>query len=226
MKKPLIALAAASLLTACATQPGSTQEQTDRNNTAIGAVIGAVAGAVVGGQMDDDGNRDRGTIIGAVTGAMAGAGVGNYMDRQEEEMRAALRAEQQRSDIEIQRVREDLLQLTFDSEVTFDVNSAAVKPAFQNSLNKVSDVLVKYQSLAEVVGHTDSTGSAAYNQQLSEQRAASVRNYLVNMGVPSGSILASGQGETNPRASNDTEAGRQLNRRVDVFIRPGPNVAR
>ena len=205
-------------LSACATQPGS--EDQDRNNTAIGAVIGAVAGAVVGAQLDDDGNRDKGAILGAIAGGAAGAGIGAHMDRQEEEFRAALEAEQRRSEIEIQRVRDDLLKLTFDNEVTFDINSAEIKPSFYSSLSKVAGVIAKYESQAEIVGHTDSTGSEAYNQQLSEKRARAVKVYLIEEGVASHMLVSSGKGEYEARESNATEAGRALNRRVEIFVTP------
>lgn len=218
-KNIMLPIAASLALTGCATtqQDGTT----DRNNTAIGAVVGAVAGAVIGGQLDDDGNRDRGVITGAVVGAAAGAGIGNIMDRQEQEMRDALAAERARSEVEIQRVKDDLLKLTFDSEVTFDVNSASIKPSFTNSLAKVSEVMDRYQPNVEIVGHTDSTGDAAYNQTLSEQRASSVKNYVVQRGVPSYLITTSGAGETQPRESNTTEAGRAMNRRVELFVSGG-----
>lgn len=194
--------------------------QVDRDNRATGAIIGAVAGAVIGSQVDNDGNRDRGILVGAVAGAAAGAGIGSIMDRQEEEFRAELEEEQRRSEVEIERVREDLLKLTFDSEVTFDVNSAGIKSSFQPSLDKVSDVIVKYESEAEVVGHTDSTGAEEYNQALSERRANAVRDYLVDRGTDPWILSASGRGETQPRDTNDTEAGRQLNRRVEIFVSP------
>ena len=217
--KYLLALTAVGVVSGCATtQPDGTQ---DRNNTAIGAVVGAVAGAVIGGQLDDDGNRDRGVITGAVLGAAAGAGIGNVMDRQEQEMRDALAAERARSEVEIQRVKEDLLKLTFDSEVTFDFNSAAIKPSFTNTLAKVSEVMTRYQPNVQIVGHTDSTGSAEYNQTLSEQRAASVKTYLEKSGVSSYLITTSGAGETQPRESNSTEAGRAMNRRVEMFVSGG-----
>lgn len=220
MKKVLTLSVLTFWLVACAT---TTEDgQTDRNNTATGAIIGAVAGAIIGSQVDnDDGNRDRGILVGAAAGAAAGAGIGALMDRQEEEFREALKEEQRRSEIEIERVRDDLLKLTFDSEVTFDVDSSQIKPSFQSSLDKVSDVIAKYESEAEIVGHTDSTGSEGYNQQLSEERALSVRGYLVRQGTPTQQLSSSGEGETRPRATNETEAGRQLNRRVEIFVTPG-----
>lgn len=218
--KLIVPIALSALLIGCAAQPSDPNASADRNNTAIGAIIGAVAGAVVGGQLDDDGNRDKGTILGAIAGAAAGAGIGNMMDKQEQEFRDALAAEQRRSEIEIERVREDLLKLTFDNEVTFDLNSAGVKSSFSNSLDKVADVMQKYDSVAQVVGHTDSSGAEDYNQALSERRANAVVGYLMESGVAGSRLTASGRGEYEPRESNATEAGRALNRRVEVFVTP------
>ncbi len=206
-------------LAGCVTQPGN--EKTGRNNSAMGAVIGAVAGAVIGGQLDDDGNRDKGMILGALAGAAVGGGIGHQMDKQEQAFRDELAAEQRRSEIEIERVRDDLLKLTFDNEVTFDLNSATVKSSFASSLRKVADIINKYESIGVIVGHTDSTGSESYNQQLSERRAAGVRSYLIEQGVSPASLSATGRGEYEPRESNATEAGRALNRRVEVFVSPG-----
>lgn len=198
-----------------------TTETGESNRTANGAIIGAIAGAVLGAQVDDDdGNNRDGILVGAVAGAAAGAGIGAMMDRQQEEFEAELAEEQRQNEIEIERVREDLLKVTFDSEVTFDLNSSTIKPAFGNSLSKVADVLIKYGSDATVVGHTDSSGSDSYNQQLSEQRALQVRNYFLDQGVNSSQLNSSGKGETEPRESNATEAGRQLNRRVELFVTP------
>jgi outer membrane protein OmpA-like peptidoglycan-associated protein len=197
--------------------------QQDKNHAALGAIIGAVAGAVVGGQLDDDGNRDKGIILGALVGAASGAGIGHTMDLQEQAFRDELAAEQRRSDVAIERVRDDLLKLTFDNEITFDFNQISIKPSFLNSLTKVSQVMAKYQSSAQVVGHTDSRGTEAYNQLLSERRAAAVANYLIDSGISASLIDSEGRGEYEPRESNVTEAGRALNRRVELFIRPQAN---
>ena len=207
------------LIAGCAVQPAS-EDSPDRNNTAIGAVVGAVAGAVIGSQLDDDGNRDRGIITGALIGAAAGAGIGHHMDKQEQAFRDALVEEQRRSEIEIQRVRDDLLKLTFDNEVTFDYDSAAIKSSFTKSLDKVAGVMQKYASAGRVVGHTDSTGAEEYNQQLSERRASAVKDYLASHGVAGYQLEAEGKGELQPRESNVTEGGRVLNRRVEIFITP------
>ncbi|MEM7379438.1 MAG: OmpA family protein, partial [Pseudomonadota bacterium] len=131
----------------------------------------------------------------------------------------ALEDERVARQVEVQRVREDLLRLTLDSEVSFDFDSADIKPAFSNSLDKVADVLLKYtESQVRIVGHTDSIGSESYNQVLSERRAAAVERYLVSAGVNPTRLSSSGAGESQPREANDTEAGRQLNRRVEIFI--------
>lgn len=191
------------------------------NRAANGAIIGAIAGAVLGAQVDDDdGNNRDGILVGAVAGAAAGAGIGAMMDRQQAEFEAELAEEQRQNEIEIERIREDLLKVTFDSEVTFDLNSSTIKPAFGNSLSKVAEVLIKYGSDATVIGHTDSSGSDSYNQQLSERRALQVRNYFLDQGVNSSQLESYGKGETEPRESNATEAGRQLNRRVELFVTP------
>ena len=113
-----------------------------------------------------------------------------------------------------------LKQTTFDNEVTFDLNSAGIKSSFSNSLDKVADVMQKYDSVAQVVGHTDSSGAEDYNQALSERRANAVVGYLMESGVAGSRLTASGRGEYEPRESNATEAGRALNRRVEVFVTP------
>ena len=211
-------------LSACMTQPTNQQSAAqDKNHAAMGAIIGAVAGAVVGGQLDDDGNRDKGVILGALVGAASGAGIGHKMDLQEQAFRDELAAEQRRFDIAIERVREDLLKLTFDNEITFDFNQVSIKPSFLDSLSKVSQVMAKYQSRAQVVGHTDSRGTEVYNQLLSERRAAAVADYLVDFGISASLIESAGRGEYEPRESNVTEAGRALNRRVEIFIQPQVN---
>lgn len=218
----LIALALFSSLVA-----GCASNQSDQpSRQTSGVVIGAVLGGLLGAQVDDDdGNNRDGILIGALAGAAAGGTIGARMDRQQAEFEQQLAAEQAANQIEIQRVREDLLQITFDNEVTFDHDSAAVKADFRDSLSKVATVLAKYNSQATIVGHTDSTGSESYNQALSERRADAVRNYLLGRGVGSSQVEAYGRGELEPRASNETEAGRQLNRRVEVFVRPGDQVS-
>lgn len=209
MKKVLF-IAVAIGLAGCAADDPNQRAKT-------GAAIGAVAGAVLGHQMDGRSGR----YAGAAVGALAGAGVGHYMDKQEQEFDAALAEEQRNNDIEIQRLQDETLKIDIASEISFDFGSAAIKPAFRTTLDKVANVLQRYnQSVVHVVGHTDSVGSDASNQSLSERRAHSVIDYLGSVGVARDRLRAEGRGETEPRATNATEAGRQLNRRVEIFVKP------
>ena len=202
------------LLAGCTTHADGTQSV---NKTAVGAGVGAVAGGVLGNRLDKD-KRQRGTIIGAVAGGAAGAGLGYMMDRQEADLREQLASERAQHAVEVERVRDDLLKLTLANEVSFDVASATVKPAFRPSLGKVAEVLQRYDSQVTVVGHTDATGADGYNQQLSERRAQAVRDELVRHGVPAPRLSAIGRGEYEPRADNATPAGRAQNRRVEILL--------
>lgn len=183
----------------------------------VGAAVGAVAGAVLGHQVDGKSGR----WVGAAVGALAGGGVGHYMDRQQQEFENSLEQERRANELEIERLRDDTLKLTVDSEVSFDFNKAQIKPSFRNSLDKLARLLQKYdRTIVHVIGHTDSVGSDSYNQQLSERRAQSVADHLATQGVPLERLRTEGRGESEPRATNATEAGRQLNRRVEVFVKP------
>jgi outer membrane protein OmpA-like peptidoglycan-associated protein len=173
---------------------------------------------VLGNRLDK-GNRTRGTIIGAAAGTAAGAGIGYLMDRQEAELREQLASERTDHAIELERVRDDLLKLTMANEISFDFGSAAIKPAFKPTMYKLAEVLKKYdRNEITIIGHTDAVGSDGYNQQLSERRAVAVREELSMLGVPPSRLRAIGRGEFEPRADNGTEAGRQLNRRVEILV--------
>ncbi len=206
---PVIAVVLVLALTACATN--------DPNRRAkVGAAIGAVAGAVLGHQLDDDSGR----FVGAAVGALTGAAVGNYMDKQQQEFEQALAEEQRANAVEIERIN-NTLKVDISSEASFDVDSAEIKPAFAPTLKKVADLLRSYNNtIVHVVGHTDSTGSDAYNLALSRRRAESVQAYFSRFGVAADRILTEGRGETEPRADNTTAAGRQLNRRVELYVKP------
>jgi len=197
------------LLGACATDDPNQRAKT-------GAVIGAVTGAVLGHQIHDK----RGRYVGAIAGAAAGAGIGNYMDKQQQEMERQLAEEQRNHEIELERVREDTLKLNLNSEVSFGFNSDQLNPAFHATLDKVSDIIRQYnQTNVQIIGHTDNRGSESYNQDLSERRALSVANYFAKNGVASQRISTEGHGEKSPRGDNNTELGRQLNRRVEIFLK-------
>jgi outer membrane protein OmpA-like peptidoglycan-associated protein len=200
----------ALLLSACA--------ENDPNRRAkTGAAVGAVAGAVLGHQLDSK----SGKWVGAAVGALTGAAVGHYMDNQQQEFEQDLANERSAHQMEVERLKDDTLKLTVDSEVSFDFNKAKIKPAFRKSLRKLAKVLVKYnRTVVHVVGHTDNVGSNVYNQQLSQKRAAAVGRFLAKRGVPRDRIFTEGRGEREPRATNATEAGRQLNRRVEIFVKP------
>ncbi len=213
----ILTLSIAALLGGAALGLGGCAADDPHQRAKIGAVTGAIAGAVIGNQV----SPGRGNWAGAAIGALAGAAVGNYMDQQQREFEAALQREQQAKELEIQRLRDDTLKLTLNSEVSFDFDRADIKPAFRPSLDKLADVLKRYdKTIVYIVGHTDSTGSAEYNQRLSERRARAVADYLISRGVSPARLRTEGRGESEPRATNATEAGRQLNRRVEMFIRP------
>ncbi len=215
---PVAIISLALVASGCTTLDPYTREQKVSNATK-GAAIGTVAGAAAGylSQRDDD-RRDRrkGILIGAGIGALAGGAVGNYMDRQEMELRERLEG----SGVSVTRVGDNLI-LNMPGNITFDVNRDEIKPNFYEVLNSVALVLKEYDKTAiEVAGHTDSTGSESYNQQLSQRRANSVASYLASQQINQVRMDAIGFGETRPIASNDTEAGRQQNRRVELTLIP------
>jgi outer membrane protein OmpA-like peptidoglycan-associated protein len=195
-------------------QPQTKTQKGAMYGTGIGAAVGAGLGQVIGG---DTKSTLVGAGIGAALGGVAGGTIGRYMDNQE----AALRQQFAASDAANIQRDANVLAVTFKSDVLFDVNSAVLKPGSYTEINRVANVLVQYpQTNIQIAGHTDSTGSETYNQELSESRAMSVKNALVNQGVSPERMRAIGFGEGQPIADNSTEAGRQLNRRVVVTIEP------
>jgi outer membrane protein OmpA-like peptidoglycan-associated protein len=191
--------------------------QTDNHaKTKKGAAIGGVAGAVLGGVLGNNrgsGNAKRGAVIGGVVGAGAGAIIGAMMDKQERDLR-------QIEGVNVQRVGNDELAVSVKNDVLFDFNSSSLRGASKDAINQMADVFQKYpDTTIRVEGFTDSVGSAAYNQRLSERRANSVERYLESMGVRNSRIDAIGYGESQPKASNSTASGRQLNRRVEIHIK-------
>jgi outer membrane protein OmpA-like peptidoglycan-associated protein len=187
------------------------------NNKERGAVIGAGAGAAVGGVIGNNtGSTARGAIIGAVVGGAAGAIIGHQMDQQAKEL------DQSIAGAKIERVGEGI-QVTFDSGLLFDFDSDHIKPEAAKNLQELAKSLNKFgNSNLLIVGHTDSQGEDAYNMSLSQRRANAASAYLQSQGVPSARISTSGRGESEPVATNDTDAGRQLNRRVEVAIYASP----
>ncbi len=177
--------------------------------TAIGTAGGAAAGAVIGNQT---GSTARGAIIGAVVGGAAGAIIGHQMDQQAKELEYLIPG------AVVQRVGEGLV-VTFDSGLLYDFDSSAIRAEAGRNLQNLASSLNNYPNTdLLIVGHTDSSGSTTYNQDLSLRRADAASQYLAMQGVSTGRMQTSGRGELEAVASNDTESGRQLNRRIEVAI--------
>lgn len=212
-KSALVGVAALFALSACATDP-SQIPGTDGNRTQEGAIAGAILGGVIGAATGS-GSRGDDIITGAVIGGVAGGITGNILDRQAAELRNQLGNE-----IGVINTG-DALIVRLPNDILFDVNSTVLKGTLRSDLLVLADSLNKYpQSIVTVTGHTDSTGSAAFNQDLSERRASAVANVLFNGGVSFNRVRTVGAGENQPIATNQTEGGRAQNRRVDITITP------
>jgi outer membrane protein OmpA-like peptidoglycan-associated protein len=203
-----LSILSAFILTAC-------EEMTTGPNAnalkgvGIGAATGAIAGAVLG---DDK----KSILIGTAAGAAIGGLIGNRLDKQE----AALRDSLSSKGTTIRNTGSELI-VTLPEGITFDVDSTYVRDGFRPEINKIAANLNEYSdTTVDVIGYTDSTGSEQYNQALSADRADAVTEVLLAQGVDAGRIVSFGRGETEPRASNDTEDGRAQNRRVEIIIRP------
>lgn len=220
MGMKITALTLALGLASCATT-GANDNQKTKEGAAVGALTGAALGAIIGYNQDRSGGALTGALVGAAAGGAIGAGVGSYMDKQQAEFNERLAAEERANQIEVQRLKDQSLKITMNSEVSFDFDSAVIKPAFNVTLDKVADIVNRYtRTHIRIIGHTDNVGSAAYNQQLSLQRAQAVATYLEAKGVAPQRVATVGMGASQPRASNATAAGRQLNRRVEMLIIP------
>ena len=204
-----------SVIVGCAsTDPYTGQQKT--SNTAKGTGVGAVVGAVVGAATASSKDRKKGALTGAVAGGAIGGGVGFYMDRQE----AVLRERLQSSGVQVAR-EGDNIRLIMPGNITFDSGQSEIRNSFYETLNSVAIILVEFDKTAiRIAGHTDSTGDAQMNQRLSEDRANSVRQYLVTQNIPAGRIQTNGYGFRYPVATNATAEGRQANRRVELELVP------
>ncbi|UOA28532.1 OmpA family protein [Pseudosulfitobacter sp. DSM 107133] len=203
-------------LTAC-TAPGQLggNPNDPKRNTKSGALAGAAAGALLGAAVSDDGDRGDGALIGAVLGGAVGAGVGYSLDKQEAELRQSLD-----NNVQITNTGDRLI-VTLPQDILFATDSFAVRQGLRDDLASVAASLQRYPgSTVQVVGHTDSDGDAAYNQQLSERRANAVADVLMQNGVPYSRIQAFGRGESQPVATNLNAAGKAQNRRVEIVILP------
>lgn len=213
------AVAAASLVAmlgataACTTDPYTGERRISK--AAIGGVGGLAAGYLLGDLVGGKSDRTE-KIVGAGIGAIAGAGIGAYMDAQERKLRERTAG----SGVDV--IRDgDNLSLRMPSGITFAYDDSAVQPQFQPTLNEVASVLAEYpKTYIDVLGHTDSDGTEAYNQSLSERRAQSVASYLTGRGVQSARVATRGYGEMQPIASNETVEGKAANRRVEIKLVP------
>ena len=217
LKLALLGATLAALTAGCASYTGQTNDPNDPNRTKRGALIGAGIGAVAGLLSGDDAvERRQRAMVGAGIGALAGGSIGAYQDRQE----AELRRQTAGTGIDVSRDG-DVIKLNLPDGVTFDFAKYDLKPEFYPALNTVAATLKEYnQTIVEVSGHTDSIGSDAANQTLSERRANAVAGYLVGQGVQRERLEIVGMGERYPVASNDTDSGRALNRRVEIRLLP------
>ncbi|MCE7031297.1 OmpA family protein [Lysobacter sp. GX 14042] len=195
--------------------PQGQQEGTSK--TTKGALIGAAVGTVAGLLSGSDATeRRQRALVGAGVGGLAGGAIGNYQDRQER----ALRDQMAGTGVDVVR-QGDNITLNMPGNITFDFDSSTLSAQFYPVLDNLVSTLREYdQTIVEVAGHTDSKGSDSYNQQLSVRRAESVGNYLIGRGVMRERFIITGAGESRPVASNDTEAGRAQNRRVEITLVP------
>ena len=212
-------LLATLLFSACATN--DLGDPRDLSKTETGALIGVASGAALGAIINHK-NRGKGALIGAVGGGLAGAGVGYYMDKQAKDLERQLQTEIQRGEISVEkRASDNALLVSMTSSTGFDNLSTVLKPGYITTLGKIARVLNQYgKTTVTVIGHTDSLGTHADNQILSEKRAQAVMDYFAGQNVNPLRLEAYGKGETEPRADNTSEAGRQLNRRVELWILP------
>jgi outer membrane protein OmpA-like peptidoglycan-associated protein len=219
MKKILIlsTLVGSVLLLAsgCVTPESATNSKPGSNTTA-GTVMGGLIGAIAGMEMSSDGDRNKGAIIGAIVGAGAGNMIGRNLDRQATDLRQDLNNDQ----VGITNTGSELI-VTMPQDILFALDSASVRSGLRRDLRVVANNLRAYpNSTIKILGHTDNTGSASYNEALSQRRADAVVNILIDNGVQPVRLQALGRGEDDPIENNLTAEGRAQNRRVEIIIRP------
>jgi outer membrane protein OmpA-like peptidoglycan-associated protein len=221
MKKHLAAGIAVSLaLTGCISDRGFGPDNRQFTGKESGILIGAASGMVLGAVAYKK-NRTKGALVGAIGGGLAGGVVGTYMDNQRQDLEKNLAREVQSGAARIEKLPGDVVRITMTNQTAFETDSVEIKPTFHSTMDKVADVVARYNKTAlTVVGHTDNTGSDAYNQKLSERRALSVAQYLEMRRVNGMRMATAGKGESQPIASNASEGGRQANRRVEIYVEP------
>lgn len=220
MKKALAAGIAVLTLTGCISDREFGPDNRRFTGKESGILLGAGAGAVIGAIAYKK-NRTKGALVGAIGGGLTGGVIGTYMDNQRQDLEKNLAKEIQAGQARVEKLPGNVVRVTMTSQSAFDTDSAQIKPTFHSTMDKLADVVSRYnKTTLTVVGHTDSTGSNAYNQKLSERRAHSVAEYLEMRRVDGMRLAIAGKGEEQPVASNDSEAGRQLNRRVEIYVEP------
>jgi outer membrane protein OmpA-like peptidoglycan-associated protein len=218
MKKTLSVAVLAVALAGCENMPRPSDRPFE--NWEKGAAIGAIGGAVLGATAYRR-DRTKGAVIGAVGGGLAGAAIGAYMDQQKRDLEKNLAQEIQSGQAKVEKLPNDIVRVTMTSQTAFDTNSTAIKPGFYSTLDKLSDVVVRYnKTTLTVVGHTDNVGTDRYNQGLSQRRALSVAQYFESKRVNPLRLATAGKGEAEPVASNASESGRAQNRRVEIYVEP------
>jgi outer membrane protein OmpA-like peptidoglycan-associated protein len=210
MRKALAVTAAAVFaLSACSSMDES--QRKTAQTTGIGAAAGAAVGAIAGGS--------RGAAIGAAVGGLGGYVWSQHMENQ----RKQLETSTQGTGVEVQKTQDNRLKVMIPGDLSFDPGRADIKPNFRPVLDQFAQSLVQNPaSVIQIVGHTDATGNDAANVQLSRDRANATRDYLASRGVTTNRITTDGRGEREPVASNDTDAGRARNRRVEIFVQENP----
>jgi len=213
-KTPVMLLVAGSFALAGCMEPGP--EPANGNTRAQnGALIGAGIGALLGATHESGSDRVKNTVIGAAIGAGIGGIIGNELDKQAAELRGSMS-----DDVKIVNTGDRLI-VTMPQDILFDVDSTYVRPDLRTDLGKLAANLQRYpNTTVDVIGHTDNTGAASYNQSLSARRASAVASVLMNSGVTPSRVRSYGRGEDEPVASNLTIEGRRQNRRVEIVIRP------
>jgi outer membrane protein OmpA-like peptidoglycan-associated protein len=210
-----IAICAAALfaLSACSSMDES--QQKTAKNTGIGAAAGAAVGAIAGGSD----HRGTGAAIGAAIGALGGYVWSQHMDRQQRQLETAT----QGTGVEVQKTADNRLKVLIPGDISFDPGRADIKPNFRPVLDQFAQSLVQNPAtVIHIIGHTDATGNDAANLALSRDRANATRDYLASRGVQASRMMTDGRGEREPVASNDTDAGRARNRRVEIFVQENP----
>ena len=215
--RKVMALTASAVLATFTLGACETMDDQQRR-TATGAGAGAAAGAAIGA-IGNDSNRGRGAAAGAAIGAAVGALGGYVWNKRMESQQKQIQQQTQGTGVEVNRTADNRLQVVIPGDIAFDSGQAAIRPNFRSALDNFAQSLQQNPSSSvTIIGHTDSTGSPAMNEPLSLQRADATRDYLASRGVASNRFSIDGRGSREPIASNDTEAGRARNRRVEIFL--------